>query len=71
MFWFFGPDNVELLVKVLDGRRINGKLWVFYGALSDVEYTIRVVDTETGAERIYDNQRGNLCGNADVEAFDG
>ena len=71
MFWFFGPENVELLVKILDGRSINGKFWVFYGALSDVGYTIRVVDTETGAEQTYDNVQGNLCGNADVEAFDG
>ena len=24
MFWFFSPDNVELVVKVLDGCRENG-----------------------------------------------
>ena len=26
-FWFFDPANVELAVKVLDGRPINGKFW--------------------------------------------
>src|SRR4029453_19669463 len=37
-FWFFDADNLELVVKVLDGRPVNGHFWVFYGALSDVEY---------------------------------
>ncbi len=38
-FWFFSSSNVELVVKVLDGRGLNGKFWVFFGALSNVEYT--------------------------------
>ena len=32
-FWFFNSANVELIVKVLDGRTVNGQFWVFYGAL--------------------------------------
>ena len=28
-FWFFTPDNIELTVKVLDGRNLNGHFWVF------------------------------------------
>ena len=35
-FWFFSSTNVELIVKVLDARAINGKFWVFFGALSNV-----------------------------------
>lgn len=31
-FWFFGPDNAEVIVKALDGRDINDKYWVFYGS---------------------------------------
>ena len=27
-FWFFGTANVELVVKVLDGRALNGRFWV-------------------------------------------
>jgi hypothetical protein len=68
-FWFFGPDNLELMVKVLDGRAVNGKYWVFYGALSDVEYTLTVTDTETGQRRMYHNPRGTLASAADTEAF--
>lgn len=70
-FWFFKESNLELLVKVLDGRRINGKFWVFYGALSDVEYTVRVEDLETGEVESYHNPAGNLCGRNDTGAFDG
>ena len=44
-FWFFDPENVELAVKVLDGRAINGRFWVYFGALTDVGYTLRVTDT--------------------------
>jgi hypothetical protein len=47
-FWFFDAANTELVVKVLDGRPLNGKFWFFYGALSDVVYQIRVTDTATG-----------------------
>ena len=68
-FWFFSSANVELVVKVLDGRGINGKFWVFYGALSDVEYTITVRDTQTGATKTYFNPQGRLASASDVNAF--
>ena len=68
-FWFFSSNNVELVIKVVDGRSFNGKFWVFYGALSDVEYTITVTDTETGTERIYFNPAGRLASAADTAAF--
>lgn len=68
-FWFFDASNLELAVKVLDGRLINGRFWTFFGALSDVEYWVTVTDTVTGANRRYHNSPGTLCGQADVEAF--
>ncbi len=68
-FWFFRPDDMELGVKVLDGRRLNGAWWVFYGALSNVEYTLRVTDTATGEVRTYLNPAGELASHADLRAF--
>ncbi len=68
-FWFFGASNVEIVLKVLDGRALNGKFWVFYGALSDVEYTLTVTDTATGAVKEYKNPRGRLASVADTGAF--
>ncbi len=67
--WFFNDANVELIVKVLDGRSVNGHFWVFYGALSNVQYTIRVLDTETGAVKTYENPSGTLASYADTSAF--
>jgi hypothetical protein len=68
-FWFFAPGNAELLIKVLDGRPVNGHFWVFYGALSDVDYTITVTDTVTGNRRAYHNPRNHLASGSDVDAF--
>lgn len=68
-FWFFNSDNVELMIKVLDGRATNGKFWVFYGALSNIEYTITVTDTQTGAVRTYQNPPGNFASVGDTSAF--
>ena len=68
-FWFFDDANVELVVKVLDGRSVNGHFWVFYGALSDVGYSITVTDTETGDQRAYQNAHGTLASVADTSAF--
>jgi hypothetical protein len=68
-FWFFGPENVELVVKALDGRSLNNRFWFFYGALSDVQYTVTVFDTVTGARKRYRNTAGNLCGKGDTSAF--
>lgn len=68
-FWFFNGANVELVVKILDARVVNGKFWVFYGALSNVEYTITVADTQTGAVRTYFNPQGTLASFADTSAF--
>ena len=68
-FWFFTPGNLELSLKVLDGRGINGKFWVFYGALSDVEYHLHITDTLTGERKTYSNPAGEICGMADTSAF--
>jgi hypothetical protein len=68
-FWFFDAANTELIVKVLDARSINGHFWVYYGALSNVEYTLRLTDTATGAVRTYQNPAGTFASRGDVEAF--
>ncbi|HZF13947.1 MAG TPA: NBR1-Ig-like domain-containing protein [Thermoanaerobaculia bacterium] len=68
-FWFFSPTNTELVVKALDGRALNSKYWIFYGALSNVEYWVTVQDLATGASKRYHNRQGNLCGLADTGAF--
>lgn len=68
-FWFFSSNNIELVVKVLDGREINSHFWVFYGALSDVAYTITVTDSQTGRQKVYTNPQGTLASVGDIKAF--
>jgi hypothetical protein len=54
-FWFFAASNVELLVKIVDGRGVNGKFWVFAGGLTNVDTLIKVTDTQTGVVKTYHN----------------
>jgi hypothetical protein len=68
-FWFFSPANVEVVVKVLDGRALDGHFWVFYGALSDVQYWLTVTDTQSGVTRRYFNALGTLASVGDTQAF--
>jgi hypothetical protein len=42
---------------------------VLYGALSDVEYTLTITDTMTGAVKTYTDPNGRLASVADTEAF--
>ena len=71
LFSFFGRDNWELMVKVLDGCALNDHFWVFTAASTDVEYTLEVTDTSTGEVRAYTNQLGQRApATTDVEAFE-
>ena len=70
-FWFTSPSNVEVIVKVLDGRPLNGHFWVFYGALTNQEYTIKVTDTETGISKTYFNRLNRFGSQGDTSAIPG
>lgn len=69
LFRFFDRENVELILKVLDGREVNGNHWVFFGALSDVEYWVTVEDTESGRRLTYYNPPKRICGQGDTQSF--
>ena len=58
LFWFFAPDNWELLVKVLDGCAVNGHHWVFAAATTTVEYVLTVTDTRTDQAWTWRNPPG-------------
>jgi hypothetical protein len=57
-FWFFNSANVEMIVKVLNGCGSNGNYWVFAGGLTNVQVTLTVTDTQTGAIKTYTNPMG-------------
>jgi predicted outer membrane repeat protein len=68
-FWFFSGNNVELLIKILDGRGVNNHYWFFWGAMTDVQYTITVTDTQTGAIKTYHGIQGVQQSGNDINAF--
>jgi alpha-beta hydrolase superfamily lysophospholipase len=68
-FWFFDEANIELVVKVLDATGVNGHFWVFYGALSNVEFTLTVTDTVSGQVATYRNPVGTFASVGDTEAL--
>lgn len=58
IFWFFSPENLEMLVKVLDGCGVNDHFWVFAAATTTVRYTLTVTDLSTGEVAVYENPLG-------------
>ena len=70
-FWFFSSSNVELVVKVLNAKAVNGKYWVFFGALSNVQYDLTVKDSATGSVKTYHNPQGQFASVGDTDAFAG
>ena len=71
LFWFFGPSNLEMLVKVLDGCALNGRHWVYGAAATSLGYSLRVTDKTTGLTKEYRNEAGNLADAiVDTDAFD-
>lgn len=42
LLYFFDRDNVELLVKVLDGCAINGHRWVFVAPVTDLTFRLAI-----------------------------
>ena len=68
-YWFFTSNNVELAVKIVDGRLVNGKFWIFVAGLTNVEYDLTITDTQTGTVWNHHDGSGQLESFADVNAF--
>ncbi len=67
---FFDPNNWEQLVKVLDGREINGHFWVFLASATNVGLTTTVSDTSCGGFKTYTSPLGQAApAVTDVTAF--
>jgi Matrixin len=71
LFWFFRPDYLELLVKVVDGCAANGRYWLFTGPATNVQFVLTVTDTRTGKVRVYFKPQGATAAVNDADAFGG
>jgi len=65
-FSFTDRSNLELLFKMID---FGDRVAVFYGTLSNLEYTATITDTRTGQVKTYTNPANNYCGGLDNTAF--
>jgi len=61
LVWFFNQDNKEMLVKVLDACPAFDTYWVFFAALTNVDFTVTVTDTVTGVVKEYSNPAGQAA----------
>ena len=59
--YFTDPNNIELIVKALD---FGDHVLFFYGQLTNLRFTINVLDTTTGVTKTYRNTTGD-CGGLD------
>lgn len=57
-FWFFHPDNVEVIVKVLDACPVFGHHWAFLAGLTNVQVEVHVEDLLAEQSRSYVNPLG-------------
>ena len=59
-FYFFSPDNLEVMVKALNGceARLGHHFWVYGAGLTNVQVELRVRDTLTGEIKLYSNALG-------------
>jgi Fibronectin type III domain len=71
LFYFFDADNWEMLVKMVDACNSPfDSFWVFAAATTNVEYTLRVTDTDTGVVKPYFNPLGTAAAAiTDTSAF--
>jgi photosystem II stability/assembly factor-like uncharacterized protein len=70
------PDFPEVFVKMVNASGhpppYGGHDWVFHSSLTDLDYTVTVLETDTGRVRTYDagDSESLTCGRADASAFE-
>jgi len=71
VFWFFSPDNIELMIKVLDGCDSSfNSYWVFAAGLTNVAVDLEVTHVESGVTWSSTNPLGTAFAPIlDVEAL--
>lgn len=73
-FWFFSPDNIEVPVKLLDGRSVNGHYWLFLSGMTDLGLTVTVTNHQSCAPpdcptKTYTNLPGKRLNIIDTSLF--
>jgi PKD repeat protein len=61
--------NPELLVKIVDASGIGQNYWVFYGTMTDLDYTMSVKENATGIVKTYSQDPSKPSGQFDTSGF--
>ena len=69
LFGFASPLDVEVVVRLVDARPFAPRFDLYYGGLTDVEYTVTVADSVTGISKTYKNNPGEVGGGVDRSTF--
>ena len=69
-FGISSPQAIEVVVRIQDTRPFGlNRFDVYYGGLTDLEYTVTITDTQTGTTRTYRNPPGTVGGGVDRTSF--
>lgn len=58
IFFYLNPDNLEFLIKIVNGCPENDRYWVFFAGTTNVEFTVTVTDTLANETKDYFNPLG-------------
>lgn len=69
-FGISSAQAIEVVVRIQDTRPFGANRFdVYYGGLTDLEYTVTVVDTQKNVTRTYRNAPGTVGGGVDRTSF--
>jgi PKD repeat protein len=61
--------NPEIIVKMVDATGIGQNYWVFYGSMTDLEFTLSVKENATGVVKTYRKDDAKPSGQFDTTGF--
>ncbi|MCY3930026.1 MAG: alkaline phosphatase [Acidobacteria bacterium] len=69
ILWFFGRNNPEVLVKVLDGCGVNGHRWAFVAPVTTLDFNLWITGPD-GSRWTHGNPQGTTAATkSDIKAF--
>ena len=69
-FGISSAQAIEVVVRIQDARPFGlNRFDVYYGGLTDLEYTVSITDTQKGTSKTYRNPPGTVGGSVDRTSF--
>ncbi len=68
-FYFNSANSIEILIKIIDQGRPDGRIDFLYGSCNPFELNITVLDTKTNQTKTYHTPKDAQSGVTDFGAF--